>query len=104
MPFPSIDFELMYWRARRRLQRVRFGWRARMDRIRAEMILRCLHQLRQRPEHLTPEENFAFRTMWAVVVAIVVLVITLEVIGQEEFEHSIGAAHSITAVFTHTKV
>lgn len=91
MQLPSLDLEMAYWRARRRTQRLRAIFRERASRIRADLNLRFMHLYGRQPERLEPEETFVYRAMWAVVVVGVLLVISIEALGQDEFVRRVDA-------------
>jgi hypothetical protein len=104
MRLPSVDLEMMYWRARRRTQRLRAACRDHVSHIRAEINLRSMYRRARRPAQSAPEDAFVYRGLWAVVVAGVILLITIESLGQDEFERrvdavlaAIGAPHRPTA-------
>lgn len=78
MPLPSIDFELVYWRLRRRLQRIRGALRALASRIRAQRDLEYLHRFGRLPEQLEPEETFAFRLLMGLAIVGTVFALSLE--------------------------
>ncbi|TCS38497.1 hypothetical protein EDC30_102236 [Paucimonas lemoignei] len=78
MSLPQIDFEMAYWRLRRRLQRIRAAWRAMVSRIRAQRDLEYLHRYGRMPEKLEPEETFAYRAMWAIAIAGLVFALSSE--------------------------
>lgn len=86
MSLPSIDFELMYWRARRRLQRVRAALRFHVSQARARAHLAYLHHFGRLPEQPEPEETVIYRCLWACVIAGTIAIIVIDgTIGEEEF-------------------
>jgi hypothetical protein len=91
MSLPSVDLEMVYWRARRRLQRVRVACRDHVSRIRTELNLRRMYRRARRPALLAPEETFVYRGLWAVVVVGVILVVAIEALGQDDFARRIDA-------------
>jgi len=95
MPLPNLDLELLYWRARRRLQRLRCACRARMSHARAQAHLQYLHHFGRLPEQPQPEETFLFRAMWALVIAGTVMVVAIEAAGEETVMARIDAALSL---------
>jgi len=95
MALPSVDFELLYWRARRRTQRLRGAIRATRVRIRSDLQLRWLHLTGTLAARPSPEETAAWRAMWCLVLAGFCLVLTAEVVGEEAFLEHIEAALSL---------
>lgn len=95
MPLPHLDCELLYWRARRRLQRLRCACRAQASQARAQAHLHYLHYFGRLPERPQPEETFLFRAMWALVIAGTVAVVAVEAIGQETVMARIDSAFTL---------
>lgn len=91
MLLPSLDFELMYWRARRCLQRMRSAYRFQMSQARASMQLQYLTWFGCMPEQPQPEDTRAYRFLWAVVVIGLAGVLAIEAIGEEEFTYRVDA-------------
>jgi hypothetical protein len=93
MLLPNFDFELTYWRLRRRLQRIRSEYRYRVSAARAKAHLQYLTWFGRLSEQPQPEETFAYRLMWALVVVSTAGVIAIEAtIGEDEFLVRVDAA------------
>jgi uncharacterized membrane protein len=84
MTLPNVDFELAYWRARRRTQRLRSAVRELLRRLRSAAQLRVL-VLSMQPYVESPEETIVYRALWAIALAGVALVLSIEVIGEVQF-------------------
>jgi hypothetical protein len=78
MPLPHIDFELTYWRLRRRVQRIRGICRYWASRARAQAHLHYLHQFGRLPERPEPEDTLIFRGLVVVSVVSVAAILAFE--------------------------
>lgn len=86
MLLPNFDFEMTYWKARRRLMWMRAGLRFRISQAIANAHLTYLHRFGRMPEPPSPEESLVYRLMWAVVVIGTAVILAIEcTIGEQEF-------------------
>lgn len=84
MLLPNFDMELMYWRMRRCLQRMRGAYRLRLSHERAEMQLNYMRWFGQLPEPVQPEDTLVYRLLWAIVIVGFVALMVFEAMGGED--------------------
>lgn len=102
MGLPSVDFELMYWRARRRLQRIRAGIRAAMSHARADAHLTYLYRTGQVPQRPEPEDTLLYRGLWAVVIVMLSAVLAIDGYGEDKLRQQVAAVMACVASGTGT--
>jgi hypothetical protein len=81
---PAIDFELAYWRLRRRTDRLRGAWRAYASHARAAAHMSYLYHFGRLPQAPQPEDTTLYRALWAAVIVGLAGVLTLEAVGTEQ--------------------
>jgi hypothetical protein len=92
MTFPNLDFELLYWRARRRIQRLRSAYRMSGVTARANAHLQYLRMFGRMPDRPSAEDTRAYRALWVCAVVMTAGVIAIDCIGEEEFRVRVDAA------------
>jgi hypothetical protein len=85
MALPSLDLEMTYWRMRRRAMRSTATFHNAVARVRSAIQLHYLRRLGKLPHQLEPEETFAWRLMWAIVIVGLGAVLVMESCGPEKY-------------------
>ncbi|WP_076591997.1 hypothetical protein [Herminiimonas arsenitoxidans] len=78
MPLPTLDFEMMFQRLRGRTYRKFHALRYRWSCVRAKHDLRYLKLFGRLRAKYSPEENVAYRLMWAVAIGGLLVVLLLD--------------------------
>jgi hypothetical protein len=102
MALPSLDFEMTYWRLRRRAMRVTGAFKDAVRRVRSAIQLHYLRRLGRLPHQLEPEETFAYQLMWAIALVGLGAVIAIETRGPERFSILPQGVPERAALYEHT--